>query len=557
MAGRTLEQILTRSGITGKLAHARTLTSAVTTAWGVNWDEEYIARDLMQNFFDANRDQLDQVLVQNIGPDVVISAPASVHLERLFYLGSEKGEDDVGQYGEGFKVAAACLLRDHGVTPIALSGNDVAVLQISERTVADTQMCPIEYDFYRNDHVVPGTVLVLPGCSRKLIQAMKAGLSHFFHDGNPLLGAKLWSSSGEEFQLYESSNTSGHIFYRKLKRGEIEGIPVVLVINKQYQSIERKISKDRDRNAFGEEVMRLFFNQFAEYGLKYNLHGQQVIVQAAKSCWEKGHPLLSEIAGAARSSWPSSRAMEVFGCGHYARSSHDSDASTQLEIDRLERCWREEGRQLLPGYFRAFGVINAEVEIRQLREKANEESKKNNQRRPTTAEQTAIHLLSGVLQELAPEIAAVFNRRITNYTVAKTEVVLGQLKSDRSYRSHNVFLAESVFVSDFPEALATFLHEHAHIFGYDGSRGFTDSLTGLLETVVRLRNDLDPFEAGWEDVRDAIRREREKRPTSEVPDEIDSWLTTLDEAELRSLVAHVPRVVLKKLRSNTAELSST
>jgi hypothetical protein len=88
----------------GRLEKVRTLSSAVTTAWGVEWDEEYIARDLMQTFFDANRDELDQVRVDVAGADIVVSAPASFSLERLFYLGSEKGEDYVGQYGEGFKV---------------------------------------------------------------------------------------------------------------------------------------------------------------------------------------------------------------------------------------------------------------------------------------------------------------------------------------------------------------------------------------------------------------------------------------------------------------------
>lgn len=72
----------------------------------VDWNEEFIARDLMQNFFDANRERLDQVCVDAVGATVSVTAPASFALERLFYLGSEKGDDDVGQYGEGFKVAA-------------------------------------------------------------------------------------------------------------------------------------------------------------------------------------------------------------------------------------------------------------------------------------------------------------------------------------------------------------------------------------------------------------------------------------------------------------------
>ena len=557
MLHRTIAQILTQVGIYRELQPVRTLTSAVTTAWGVSWDEGLIARDLMQNFFDANRDQLDQIVVQEHGADVVISAPASFQLERLFYLGSEKGEDDVGHYGEGFKVAAACLLRDHAVTPIALSGRDVAVLRISDRTVADTQMCPIEYDFYQSDREVSGTVLVLPGCSRKLIEALKQGLTHFFYDRNPLLGAKLWSSGQGDFCIYESTSKCGHIFYRKLKRGEIEGIPLILVINKQYQGIERKISKDRDRNAFGDEVMKLFYSHFARYGLKYDAStAQRIIIEAAKSCWEKGHPLLGEIAGAMNSAWPAASGKAVFADKYFARGGRSAEIGIQSKIDRLEREWQEQGRYCLPGYFRKFGVVHAEDEIRRMWEKATEESKKNNQRQPTSAEQKAILLLSAVLKDLAPEVIAAVRNGSTSYTVARTDVVLGQLKSGRTYYSREVFLSESVFVSDFPAALAIFLHEHAHIYGYDGSRGFTDALTGLLETVVRQRGDLDQFESGWEKVKTLVQRERTKGRTNGDGHDFDNWLSRLDESELRHLVSRVPPVVLKKLRTKSAETTS-
>src|SRR5438132_1140411 len=82
-----------------RLALRKSETSSVTTAWGVNWREELIARDLMQNFYDANHDCLTQVAVTVEGAEVTITAPTSYNLERLFYLGSEKGSDDVGQYG--------------------------------------------------------------------------------------------------------------------------------------------------------------------------------------------------------------------------------------------------------------------------------------------------------------------------------------------------------------------------------------------------------------------------------------------------------------------------
>jgi hypothetical protein len=76
--------------------------------------------------------------------------------ERLFYLGSEKDADDVGQYGEGFKVAATCLLRDHSVAIIAASGNDLLRLRIAEKSVRETKLYPIEYDFFDSDRKIEG-----------------------------------------------------------------------------------------------------------------------------------------------------------------------------------------------------------------------------------------------------------------------------------------------------------------------------------------------------------------------------------------------------------------
>src|SRR5258706_14199774 len=95
----------------------------------------------------------------------------------------------------------------------------------------------------------------------------------------------------------------------------------------------------------------------------------------------------------------------------------------------------------------------------------------------------------------APAMMKIFDQRTTSYSVAETEIILGELKEKRSYYSREVFLSSGVFVTDFAEALAVFLHEHAHIFGRDGSRGFTDALTELLQTVLRERRNLDNYEA--------------------------------------------------------------
>ena len=206
----------------------------------MDWDEDFIARDIMQNFFDANRGSLAQIRVDVRGKEVRITGPTPFNLERLFYLGSEKGDDDVGQYGEGFKVAATCLLRDHAVDVVAASGRELLRMRIAQQVVRDTSIYPVEYDFYEREEEVPGTLLLLRGCSPKLAKALSRGLTHFFHLNNALLGAQLWASPGCEFSIYESTDGKGHVFYRKLKRGEMADIPLILVIDKKCEAARKK-----------------------------------------------------------------------------------------------------------------------------------------------------------------------------------------------------------------------------------------------------------------------------------------------------------------------------
>jgi len=262
-------KILRDGVIEGDLTYQKTLDSSVTLKWGVDWDELLIARDIMQNFFDANREHVAEIRVETSGRStVIVRGPQPFDLHRLFYLGSEKTGDDIGQYGEGFKVAAVCLIRDHNVEPIALSGNQVMYIRTADSKVGDTDLLPLAYDLFENSKSVDGASVILRGCSPKLRKAMRAGLSHFLYEENPLLGDKLWESRDESFALYAATTEHGHLFYRRFKRGEIPGISVVLVINKEYTTIEKLIKRDRDRNAFGDAVLKTFFQRFARSGTR-------------------------------------------------------------------------------------------------------------------------------------------------------------------------------------------------------------------------------------------------------------------------------------------------
>ena len=87
-----------------------------------------------------------------------------------------------------------------------------------------TGMFPVVYNFYRPSSSVPGSLLVVLGCSQKLARALSEGI----HESNPLLGGRLWKSWDDNFSLYASTDGQGHVFYRKLRRGEFDGIPAAV-----------------------------------------------------------------------------------------------------------------------------------------------------------------------------------------------------------------------------------------------------------------------------------------------------------------------------------------
>jgi hypothetical protein len=139
--------------------------SAVTSAWGVDWSEELIARDLMQNFFDANRKQLDKIVVTAQRNHVSVAAPASFDLHHLFFLGSEKGDDDVGQYGEGFKAAAVCILRRQGTLLLAASGKIGVIIRLADEAVVGTHLTHsfTSFSIWMSPHPAASWSLRAPG----------------------------------------------------------------------------------------------------------------------------------------------------------------------------------------------------------------------------------------------------------------------------------------------------------------------------------------------------------------------------------------------------------
>ena len=344
--------------------------SSVTTAWGVNWGEDYIARDILQNFRDANKDDINGIEV-NIKNDLVcIKGKGLFNLRRLFYVGSEKGEGDIGQYGEGFKAAMVSMLKKGVNFPVSISGDEAVVIRVGDE-IDETNLCPLVYDFFKvNRH--EGTIFTFNTNNPEMKNAFNFGMRHFWYENNPLVGREIFSHN--DFAVYESSDESGYVFYNGIKRADIKKIPLVINVERKYAAIEKKISADRDRNSFDGKLQDRLYGIFAQSGIP---HYQKdacyyEILKIAQPVWENGggHPLLQAIGKNIYGSDQLVKTKTLFSDKYFAESharylrlQHKEWYEEYPRIRRTEKKLEENGKIKLPAYFACFGVNSVGNEI--------------------------------------------------------------------------------------------------------------------------------------------------------------------------------------------------
>ena len=275
----------------------KSVESSVTTSWGVNWDANFIARDILQNFRDANLTEIDKVTVNTKNDRILVEGKNCFDLRKLFFVGSNKAGDDmtVGEYGEGFKAAVVSMLKRGIQAPVSISNDTAVVIDVGEEVVDD--MRPLVYHFFKVNKQNK-TIFMVNTYDKELKKAFDFGMSHF-----GLKKSFMWRRlhSYNDIAIYKStSNNEGYLFYRGVLRGKIDHIPVVINIPKKYAQIENKIKSDRDRNSFDNKLVNNFLNIWARSGFHYhvmtNNHAIKFNLYKSKTNWETGHPLQAALA---------------------------------------------------------------------------------------------------------------------------------------------------------------------------------------------------------------------------------------------------------------------
>ena len=508
------------SGIT-EAKYIKTVESSVTTSWGVNWGHDYIARDILQNFRDANLNDIDKIDIKVHDDQILVSAKNSFDIRKLFYMGSNKSGDDetIGEYGEGFKAACVSMIKLGINDPISISGDNAIIISVGKAVVEN--MRPLIYHYFKINKQ-NSTIFSVNTYDEKLKKAFKFGMNHFWYEKNDLVGQKLYEYN--EIAAYKSKKArEGYIFYRGIMRNTIPHIPIVINISKKYAAIENKIKADRDRNSFSSKLTQTFFSIYARSGFYWggmkNNPAIHYILKTSKPIWPKGHQLLSAIGTYSRSLDEDLVIKKMFTeKKYYCESTYNYtsgitwsdwyDTKTQSFVLRRDNKFKKDGRLKLPSYFSNFGVLSSLGQFVKKKKAAEERVKKTKTASLTTKQTKAVNIALDCIKKVAPAFSKLYKNHIEEEGIYDLKIktceskdLLGQLKDNREYNDKTIFLNKELFKSTFGRFFSTLAHEMSHVFGQDGQREFSDVLTHLLEQAVQRNRIINQYTKKWKELK--------------------------------------------------------
>ena len=241
----------------------------------VKWNFQRIIRDFVQNFYDAAgskefENSVDYVVAED-DETLTLSIDSvgnDFGYEWLVYIGgsTKTGVNGkyVGEYGEGFKLAVLCTLRDYGYDITMESREWMIKPYIYTETVDGVKNKMLGYKKYVRDND-GHTRLVISGINRKYSSVLSEGKLSFYYSENPLFGQCLYRRN--DIAIYERSDMDipcedddgelkGILYYKYLARGRLP-FPLIICVNipehtHTYHTYEKQ--DPRDRNTFANRM---------------------------------------------------------------------------------------------------------------------------------------------------------------------------------------------------------------------------------------------------------------------------------------------------------------
>jgi len=190
----------------------KTVPLNIMLSYPVTWKRHQILRDIIQNFYDSvDMAQFHEVFRTSYDVDKGIATISikseGFNYEWLMHMGASTKQDRPGKFagffGEGFKVAALCALRDHKWIITMRSRNWELEVCALETTLDDRTLKQLAYNIKEGLPTAAETVLTISSFSQEDADILENVVLGFYYPANPLFGKCVFEN--EYAAIYERS----------------------------------------------------------------------------------------------------------------------------------------------------------------------------------------------------------------------------------------------------------------------------------------------------------------------------------------------------------------
>lgn len=229
----------------------------------VQWDDDKIVRDILQNFFDGHGQTLDGVKFE-FRPTkdgkfkIRIVGKSTYTPDKAVYMGETTKRDNsraAGNYGEGLKMAALKLLRDKGADSVVYSsGNWRVDYTLSKGSISDTKV--LTYSLDKVDYQ-DGNFVEFCVDDRNILDAFRRSINRFHHTHNVHFKNPDFENATFGIKLLPKGEKGGiYIAGQRLEyNGEYDGIEDAVIYLKEKPPVDI-LDLSRDRTSINESQLQ-------------------------------------------------------------------------------------------------------------------------------------------------------------------------------------------------------------------------------------------------------------------------------------------------------------
>lgn len=495
----------------------------IVTTYPVRWTKYKVFRDFVQNFYDSvgYRKWKEQFcfeysdgLLRMWVEDVCFS------YEWLLHIGAstktENSRNNAGYFGEGFKIASLCAVRDYGWQIEMSSGGWELSVTCIEQEIDKSPVRMLAYDV-REREEQKRSCLEIAYLSQEDYRLFMEVLAAFYYPENPMIGEKIWE--GREGAVYTRSEAAygaglpytadygkkGAVFCAYQLLGSNPFNLVVCLHSYKKEDRERK-------SLYSFDVIKVF-QELTHY---VDAYGAACMLEKMRRYWnskprkqidiDSWSPVIDQLI------YKVSQSLDVTAC--FRKKYPDLLPQTPLRSIRDKnrrgqaKAWLSiQSRKylLVKGQFRKLGYKTLEEVCEECGGFVQNDQAE-------TREDKGFEILENITRELYrdffgcnqefPARRIICNESASYHGMAKVfrknKPIMNHRGLSIRYEIGEIYLKRSVFSSKgYFDALATYIHEMCHVFGGDSSNAFSQGLTVAMETLLANAPMIESYRQQW------------------------------------------------------------